>query len=89
MLKQRLQNGQISTELPEPTVQSEPNAQSPTTEINAQNVWESGGTGRHFIFYFFEEALELMWVEKIWAAWNPGFCIKEFSQKEMVCSKII
>uniref|UniRef100_A0A8C3HIR3 Golgin A4 n=1 Tax=Chrysemys picta bellii TaxID=8478 RepID=A0A8C3HIR3_CHRPI len=42
LLKQRLQNGQISTELPETNTETEP--QSPAKEINAENVLEPGST---------------------------------------------
>ncbi|XP_039378701.1 golgin subfamily A member 4 isoform X6 [Mauremys reevesii] len=42
LLKQRLQNGQISTELPETNSETEP--QSPAKEISAENVLEPGGT---------------------------------------------
>ncbi|XP_030407163.1 golgin subfamily A member 4 isoform X6 [Gopherus evgoodei] len=42
LLKQRLQNGQISTELPETNTETEP--QSPAKEISAENVLEPGGT---------------------------------------------
>uniref|UniRef100_A0A8D0HJ16 Golgin A4 n=1 Tax=Sphenodon punctatus TaxID=8508 RepID=A0A8D0HJ16_SPHPU len=41
LLKQRLQNGQISIELPEPSIQTEPQVQSPAKEINAENTLEA------------------------------------------------
>lgn len=57
MLKQRLQNGQISTELPETNTETEPQVQSPAKEISAENVLEPGGTGRCFS-------------EKFWRQWG-------------------
>lgn len=42
LLKQRLQNGQIGIELPDPNNQSEPQVQSQTKEINAENIVEPG-----------------------------------------------
>ena len=42
MLKQRLQNGQIGIEFPDPNNQSEPQVQSQTKEINAENIVEPG-----------------------------------------------
>ncbi|XP_043364735.1 LOW QUALITY PROTEIN: golgin subfamily A member 4 [Dermochelys coriacea] len=44
LLKRRLQNGQISTELPETNTETEPQVQSPAKEISAENVLEPGGT---------------------------------------------
>uniref|UniRef100_A0A6J0UFZ6 Golgin subfamily A member 4 isoform X2 n=1 Tax=Pogona vitticeps TaxID=103695 RepID=A0A6J0UFZ6_9SAUR len=45
LLKQRLQNGQISIELPDPNVQTQPQVQSPTKDINAENVLQPGSPG--------------------------------------------
>ncbi|XP_068057383.1 golgin subfamily A member 4 isoform X4 [Anomalospiza imberbis] len=42
LLKQRLQNGQIGTELPDQNVQSEPQVQSPMKEVSAENIVETG-----------------------------------------------
>ncbi|KAJ7322632.1 hypothetical protein JRQ81_018919, partial [Phrynocephalus forsythii] len=42
LLKQRLHNGQISIELPDPNVQTEPQVQSPTKDANAENVLQPG-----------------------------------------------
>ncbi|XP_010011265.1 PREDICTED: golgin subfamily A member 4-like, partial [Nestor notabilis] len=49
LLKQRLQNGQISTELPDPNIQSEPQGESPTSEINIDNFVEPGSNGRYSV----------------------------------------
>lgn len=46
LLKQRLQNGQISIELPDPNVQTQAQVQSPTKDINAENVLKPGSPGR-------------------------------------------
>lgn len=46
LLKQRLQNGQISIELPEPTVQMQPQIQSPTRDIDVENALQQGILGR-------------------------------------------
>lgn len=51
MLKQRLQNGQIGTELPDPNIQSEPQVQSPTKEISTENTVELGSDGRYCGFF--------------------------------------
>lgn len=51
MLKQRLQNGQIGIELPDPNNQSEPQVQSQTKEINAENIVEPGSNGRYWGFF--------------------------------------
>lgn len=51
MLKQRLQNGQIGTELPDRTVQSEPQVQSPTKEVSAENIVEPGSNGAYCGFF--------------------------------------
>lgn len=48
LLKQRLQNGQIGTELPDQNVQSEPQVQNPTEDVSAENIVEPGSTGRYF-----------------------------------------
>ncbi|XP_009946122.1 PREDICTED: golgin subfamily A member 4-like, partial [Leptosomus discolor] len=45
LLKQRLQNCQIGTELPNPNIQSEPQVQSPTKEISTENTVEPGSNG--------------------------------------------
>ncbi|KAF7247706.1 Golgin subfamily A member 4 [Varanus komodoensis] len=45
LLKQRLQNGQISIELPDPNVQTQPQVQSPTKDINAENALQPGSPG--------------------------------------------
>ncbi|XP_053116106.1 golgin subfamily A member 4 isoform X2 [Hemicordylus capensis] len=45
LLKERLQNGQISIELPEPNVQTELQVQSPTKDINTENALQSGSPG--------------------------------------------
>ncbi|XP_041327606.1 golgin subfamily A member 4 isoform X5 [Pyrgilauda ruficollis] len=42
LLKQRLQNGQIGTELPDQNVQTEPQVQSPAEEVSAENIVEPG-----------------------------------------------
>ncbi|XP_053791723.1 golgin subfamily A member 4 isoform X3 [Vidua chalybeata] len=42
LLKQRLQNGQMGTELPDQNVQSEPQVQSPMKEVSAENIVETG-----------------------------------------------
>ncbi|RMC05571.1 hypothetical protein DUI87_18768 [Hirundo rustica rustica] len=42
LLKQRLQNGQIGTELPDQNVQSEPQVQSPMEEVSEDNIVELG-----------------------------------------------
>lgn len=51
LLKQRLQNGQIDTELPDPNIQSEPQVQSPTKEIGTENTVEPGSNGRYCSFF--------------------------------------
>lgn len=56
MLKQRLQNGQISTELPDPNTQSEAQVQNPTKEIGTENTVEAGSNGRWCGF------LKLLWI---------------------------
>ncbi|XP_009862865.1 PREDICTED: golgin subfamily A member 4-like, partial [Apaloderma vittatum] len=45
LLKQRLQNGQIGTDLPDPNIQSEPQVQSLTKEISTENTVEPGSNG--------------------------------------------
>ncbi|XP_008942969.1 PREDICTED: golgin subfamily A member 4-like, partial [Merops nubicus] len=45
LLKQRLQNGQTGTELPDPNTQSDPQVQSPTKEISTENTVEPGSNG--------------------------------------------
>uniref|UniRef100_A0A8D0EQV8 Uncharacterized protein n=1 Tax=Strix occidentalis caurina TaxID=311401 RepID=A0A8D0EQV8_STROC len=42
LLKRRLQNGQIGTELPDSNIQSEPQVQSPIEEITTENTVEPG-----------------------------------------------
>ncbi|NWR17749.1 GOGA4 protein, partial [Emberiza fucata] len=42
LLKQRLQNGQIGTELPDQDVQSEPQIRSPMKDVSAENIVEPG-----------------------------------------------
>lgn len=51
LLKQRLKNGQVGTELPDQNVQSEPEVQSPTKEVSAENIVELGGNGRYCGFF--------------------------------------
>lgn len=51
LLKQRLQNGQIGTELPDQNVQSEPQVRSPMKEVSAENIVEPGSNGRHCGFF--------------------------------------
>lgn len=51
MLKQRLQNGQMGTELPDQNVQSEPEVQSPMKEVSAESIVEPGSNGRYCGFF--------------------------------------
>uniref|UniRef100_A0ACB8FU60 Uncharacterized protein n=1 Tax=Sphaerodactylus townsendi TaxID=933632 RepID=A0ACB8FU60_9SAUR len=45
LLKQRLQNGQISIELPEPNVETQPQVQSPTKNVDTENTLQPGSLG--------------------------------------------
>lgn len=51
LLKQRLQNGQIGTELPDQNMQSEPQVQSPVEEVSAENIVEPGSNGTYCGFF--------------------------------------
>lgn len=46
LLKQRLQNGQISIELPEPNIQIQPEVQSPMKDIHTEKALQPGSLGR-------------------------------------------